>query len=180
MKSKLQPKTSGQEFGAYGQDVTFENFPSGAQRSTSENTVGIGGSERTRQYSARSGFDRPSWSGDIMWTFAFGEKETCAIGRSVFSSGRQAWQLLNQMNDLCRDRQGTMLRSSSYLIPLASELRIMASECPEGHFFLELRVTQSSDGSPDLELMDKGLWRKPSLQMSMNSQPESMLIEAGD
>jgi hypothetical protein len=111
-----------------------------------------------------------------MWTFAFGEDETSKMSRSVFSCGRQAWQLLNHMNDLCQNRSGATLRSSALLIQLASELRAIAVECREGRFALELRVTMGAEGLPDLELMDNGVWRKPSLKMSTKSQAETVML----
>jgi hypothetical protein len=114
-----------------------------------------------------------------MWTFAFGEKEISAMAGSVFSSGRQAWHLVNQMNDLCKTRNGATLRSSGLVILLASELRALAIECLEDRFALELRVIKGGDGSPDLELMDNGIWRKPSLRTGTIAEPEPIMIEIG-
>jgi hypothetical protein len=136
--------------------------------------------EARNRFAAKAGFTGSNWNGNIMWTFAFGEKETNAMAGSVFSSGRQAWRLLNQMNDLCKSRNGAMLRTSALVVPLASELHAIAADCQEARFFLELRVTKVGDGSPDLELMDNGMWRKPSLRTSTHSEPGTIMVEMGD
>jgi len=115
-----------------------------------------------------------------MWTFAFGEKETSEMARSLISSGKQAWYLLNEMHDLCKSRQVAISRSSALVIQLASELRALAVECPEARFALELRVSKGADGSLDLELMDNGVWRKPSLRVSTQPQPGMIMIGMGD
>jgi hypothetical protein len=122
----------------------------------------------------------PNWSGNIMWTFAFGEREISRMAGSMFSCGRQAWLLLNQMSDLCKTRHQRVLKSSSLLILLASELRAIAVDCPEARFALELRVIKGTDGLPDLELMDNGMWRKPMLRVSTKSQPGAVMLGMGD
>jgi hypothetical protein len=154
----------------------FGEYPTRIPQGRSNNFA----KETTNQFSNRAGFTGSTWSGNIMWTFAFGEKETSAMAGSVFSSGRQAWHLLNQMNDLCKTRNGAMLKTSALVIPLASELRAIAVDCQESRFFLELRVTKGGDGAPDLELMDNGMWRKPSLRMAANSQPGTIMVGMSD
>jgi hypothetical protein len=167
MDSRDQFESTGHNFGAY---------PAGIQQDRSNNFS----KEAKSQFSNKAGFAGSNWSGNIMWTFAFGEKETNAMAGSVFSSGRQAWHLLNQMNDLCKTRHGPVLRSSALIVPLASELRAIANDCQEPRFFLELRVTKGGDGSPDLELMDNGRWRKPSLRANAHSEPGTIMVEMGD
>lgn len=162
MDSRDQFEATRRNFGRYEQAVSVGEYPAGMLQSQWS---------RTANNVARS-----TWSGNIMWTFAFGEEETSKMSGSVFSSGRQAWHLLNQMNDLCENRSVATLRSSALLIQLASELRAIAVECPERRFALELRVTNGTDGLPDLELMDNGVWRKPSLRMSTKSQSGTMML----
>ena len=162
MDSRDQFEATRRNFGRYEQAVSIR-----------ENPAVILQSQRSR---ATSHVTRPGWSGNIMWTFAFGEDETSKMSRSVFSCGRQAWHLLNHMNDLCQNRSGTTLRSSALLIQLASELRAIAVECGEGRFALELRVIKGADGSLDLQLMDNGVWRKPALRISTKSQAETTML----
>lgn len=109
---------------------------------------------------------------DIMWTFAFGEKETADMAKSIFSSGKQAWYLLKQMNDLCDIQHGATLRSPGLVILLASELRAIAGECTERRFAVELRVIRRAGGSLVLEVMDKGTWRKPSFTVNAKARGE--------
>ena len=115
-----------------------------------------------------------------MWTFAFGEKETSEMAASVLSSGKQAWHLLSQMNELSRTRHGEMLRSPALVFRLASELRAIAIDCLDAWFALELRLIKGAGGLLDLELMDKGVWRKPSLRISAYSPQGMIMTEMGD
>ena len=84
------------------------------------------------------------------------------------------------MNDLCKTRHGEMLRSPALVIQLASELRAISIDCLNAWFALELRVIKGAGGLLDLELMDNGVWRKPSLRMSSYSRQEMIMTEIAE
>jgi hypothetical protein len=155
-----------------GPAKAFQGKPSG----TLNNLSG----ESASRFSNKAFSAGSNWSGNIMWTFAFGEKETNEMAGSLISSGKQAWHLLNEMYDLCKARQVTIPRSSALVILLASELRAIAVECLDARFALELRASKGADGLLDLELMDNGVWRKPTLRVSTKSQPGMIMIGMGD
>jgi hypothetical protein len=179
MDSRDQFETTGRNFGAHEPEVSTGEYPSKMLKRLLGRTTNEVTEEPAKRFSDGACVKRSNWGGDIMWTFAFGEKETSRMAESAFSSGRQAWHLLKHMNDLCKAREGAMLRSSALVIQLASELRAMALECLEARFALELRVVKGADGWPDLELMNNGRWRKPSLRVNTDSQLGTMMIKMG-
>ena len=176
MDSRDQFEAKGRNIGGYEPEESSGGYPAKVTQGRLNNFS----REAASRSSGKQGFARSNWIGNIMWTFAFGEKETSAMARSMFSSGRQAWQLLTHMNDLCKTHHGETLKSSALVIRLASELRAIAVDCLEARFALELRVVNGGDGLPDLELMDNGMWRKPSLRVSTNSQPGTVMMGLGD
>jgi hypothetical protein len=180
MDSRDQVEAKGLNIRGYDPEVSIGENPAKVLRGKSSGTISSFSREAASRFSEKTCFAGSNWSGNIMWTFAFGEKETSEMAGSVFSSGRQAWHLLNHMNDLCKTRHTPMPRSSVLVIQLASELRAIAIECLEARFALELRVIKGADGLLDLELMDNGMWRKPSLRVSMKSQPGTIMVGMGD
>jgi hypothetical protein len=180
MDSKDQFEAKVPNFRGHGAGVSIGEYPAeilhGKPSGSSNNVT----REPASQFSDKRCITGSNWCGNIMWTFAFGEEETSKMAGSVFSSGRQAWHLLNQMNDLCKTRHKTILKSSALLIPLASELRAIAAECQDAQFALELRVSKGAGSLPDLELMDDGIWRKPSLRLNAKSKPGAIMLGMGD
>jgi hypothetical protein len=180
MDSRDRFETKGVNFEGYEPEVLVREYPARMPKGRSSSMMNNLTREAPSRFSDKTSFAGPNWSGNIMWTFAFGEKEIGDMGRSVFSCGRQAWHLLNQMNDLCKTRHQTRLKSSMLLMLLASELHAIAIESLESRFALELRVIRGADGMLDLELMDNGMWRKPSLRVSTKSQQGAIRLEMGD
>ena len=176
MDSRDQFEANGRDVVGYKPEASTGEYPATIMQVRSNSFTGEG----TSRFSDKKGLTGSNWGGNIMWTFAFGEKETSEMAESVLSSGKQAWHLLSQMNDLCKTRHGETLRSPALILQLTSELRAIATDCMDAWFALELRVIKKAGGLPDLELMDNGAWRKPSLRMSAYSHQGMAMTEMGD